>query len=102
MGKKKNWVKLSFCLGLLLVFVFSTATVYAKGLSPEQVKQALEKYRGQSLVVVSWGGSFQEAQRKALFEPFTEEFGIKVIEDSPSDQAKICLLYTSPSPRDRS
>lgn len=89
MGKQKNWVKLSFCLGLLLVFVFSTATVYAKGLSPEQVKQALEKYRGQSLVVVSWGGSFQEAQRKALFEPFTEEFGIKVIEDSPSDQAKI-------------
>lgn len=89
MGKQKNWVKLSFCLGLLLVFVFSTATVYAKGLSSEQVKQALEKFRGQELVVVSWGGSFQEAQRKALFEPFTKEFGIKVIEDSPSDRAKI-------------
>ena len=89
MGKQKNWIKLSFCLGLLLVFVISTATVYAKGLSSEQVKQALEKYRGQSLVVVSWGGSFQEAQRKALFEPFVKEFGIKLIEDSPSDQAKI-------------
>jgi putative spermidine/putrescine transport system substrate-binding protein len=89
MGNQKNWVKLLFCLGLLLVFVFSTATVYAKGLSSEQVKQALEKYRGQELVVVSWGGSFQEAQRKALFEPFVKEFGIKLIEDSPSDQAKI-------------
>jgi putative spermidine/putrescine transport system substrate-binding protein len=89
MEKRKNWIKLSFCLGLLLVFVFSTATVYAKGLSAEQVKQALEKYRGKSLVIVSWGGSFQEAQRKALFEPFEKEFGIDLIEDSPSDQAKI-------------
>jgi len=89
MGKQKNWVKLSFCLVMLLVFLFSASTVSAKGLSAEQVKQALEKYRGQSLVVVSWGGSFQEAQRNALFEPFMKEFGIKLIEDSPSDQAKI-------------
>jgi putative spermidine/putrescine transport system substrate-binding protein len=89
MEKRKNWIKLSFCLGLLLVFVFSTVAVYAKGLSAEQVKQRLEKFRGQELVVVSWGGSFQEAQRKALFEPFMKEFGIKLIEDSPSDQAKI-------------
>jgi len=89
MGKQKKWVNLSFCLVMLLVFMFSASTVYAKGLSAEQVKQALEKYRGQSLVVVSWGGSFQEAQRKALFEPFVKEFGIKLIEDSPSDQAKI-------------
>lgn len=89
MRKQRTWFKLLFCLGLLLVFVFSTAAVYAKGLSAEQVKKELQKYRGQSLVVVSWGGSFQEAQRKALFEPFMEEFGIKLIEDSPSDQAKI-------------
>jgi putative spermidine/putrescine transport system substrate-binding protein len=89
MGKLKTMVKFSFCLGLALVFVFSAVTVYAGGLSADQVKQRLEKFRGQSLVVVSWGGSFQEAQRHALFEPFAKEFGIKVIEDSPSDQAKI-------------
>ena len=82
-------VKLSFCLGLVLVFVFSAVTVYAAGLTAEQLKQRLEKFRGKELVVVSWGGSFQEAQRKALFEPFVKEFGIKLIEDSPSDQAKI-------------
>ncbi len=89
MEKRRKVFKLSLCLGLALAFVFSAATVYAAGLSADQVKQRLQKFRGQSLVVVSWGGSFQEAQRQALFEPFAKEFGIKVIEDSPSDQAKI-------------
>lgn len=32
------------------------------------------------IVVVSYGGSFQEAQRKAYFEPFTEKTGIRVKE----------------------
>lgn len=32
------------------------------------------------LVVVSYGGSFQEAQRKAFFEPFEKETGIKIKE----------------------
>jgi putative spermidine/putrescine transport system substrate-binding protein len=89
MGKQKKMFRLSFCIGLVLVLVFSAVAVYAAGLTAEQLKQRLEKFRGQSFVVVSWGGSFQEAQRKALFEPFMEEFGIKIIEDSPSDQAKI-------------
>lgn len=31
------------------------------------------------LVVCSWGGIFEKAQRKALFEPFEKETGIKVI-----------------------
>jgi putative spermidine/putrescine transport system substrate-binding protein len=89
MGKLKKMFRLSFCIGLVLVLVFSAVAVYAAGLTAEQLKQRLEKFKGQSFVVVSWGGSFQEAQRKALFEPFMEEFGIKIIEDSPSDQAKI-------------
>lgn len=32
------------------------------------------------VVVCSYGGSYQEAQRKAFFEPFEKETGIKVIE----------------------
>lgn len=32
------------------------------------------------LVVVSYGGAFQEAQRKAFFEPFEKETGIKIKE----------------------
>ncbi|MCW5698841.1 MAG: ABC transporter substrate-binding protein [Rhodospirillales bacterium] len=34
------------------------------------------------LTVVSWGGNYQEAQRKAYFEPFMKATGIKLIEDS--------------------
>ncbi|MFD1199895.1 ABC transporter substrate-binding protein [Brucella gallinifaecis] len=34
------------------------------------------------LTVTSWGGTFQDAQRKAIFEPFTKETGKKLIEDS--------------------
>jgi len=39
-----------------------------------------QKEKENVLVVVSYGGSFQEAQRKAYFEPFEKETGIKVIE----------------------
>lgn len=34
------------------------------------------------LVISSWGGSFQEGMRKAYFDPFTKESGIKVIENN--------------------
>jgi len=41
------------------------------------------------LVVVSFGGSYQDAQREAMFKPFEAETGIKVIEDSPTDAGKL-------------
>jgi len=34
------------------------------------------------LTVISWGGNFQDAQRKAYFEPFAAETGKKVVDDS--------------------
>lgn len=49
----------------------------------------------ETLVVVGQGGSYQEAQRKAFFEPFTKETGIKVIEQSPSDPAKFQAMVES-------
>ena len=33
-----------------------------------------------TLTVVSWGGAYQESQRKAYYEPFMAETGIKIIE----------------------
>jgi putative spermidine/putrescine transport system substrate-binding protein len=41
------------------------------------------------LVFVSWGGSYQDAIRKAWIEPFTRETGVKVIEDTNPEIAKI-------------
>ncbi|WP_137391845.1 ABC transporter substrate-binding protein [Rhodoligotrophos defluvii] len=34
------------------------------------------------LTVVSWGGAYQEAQKKVYFEPFTKETGIQLIDES--------------------
>ena len=48
----------------------------------EEISAELEKYRGQSIVFASWGGAYQAAQRQAYAVPFTEQFGIEVIDDS--------------------
>jgi len=34
------------------------------------------------LTVVSWGGSYQDAQREIYFEPFKKETGIPLLEES--------------------
>ncbi|HEY9215846.1 MAG TPA: ABC transporter substrate-binding protein [Ancylobacter sp.] len=38
--------------------------------------------QARDLTVTSWGGPYQEAQRKVYFEPFAAKEGIKVLEDS--------------------
>ncbi|WFU71225.1 ABC transporter substrate-binding protein [Bradyrhizobium sp. CB2312] len=48
--------------------------------------------------VVSWGGAFQVAQRKAFFEPFTKETGIKITEDEYNGEiAKVRAMVESKS-----
>jgi putative spermidine/putrescine transport system substrate-binding protein len=41
------------------------------------------------LVFVGFGGSYQEGQTKALFEPFEKETGIKVVQTTGVDLAKL-------------
>ncbi len=38
--------------------------------------------QARDLTVVSWGGAYQDAQRKAIFEPYMQETGRKLVEDS--------------------
>jgi len=45
--------------------------------------------KGETLKVCSYGGSYQESQRKALIQPFAEKFGVKIIEASGPDIAKV-------------
>jgi putative spermidine/putrescine transport system substrate-binding protein len=45
--------------------------------------------KGGTLKISSYGGSYQESQRKAFFEPFSKEFGVQIIEDSGADIAKV-------------
>jgi putative spermidine/putrescine transport system substrate-binding protein len=49
-----------------------------------------ENLKGKGEVrVVSYGGAFQDAQRKAYFEPFEKLSGIKVIDSEGPDTAKV-------------
>ncbi|MEJ8567209.1 ABC transporter substrate-binding protein [Elongatibacter sediminis] len=47
------------------------------------------------LVVVSWGGSFQEAQREVLFRPFTAATGIQIIEETGPTAARVQAMAQS-------
>jgi putative spermidine/putrescine transport system substrate-binding protein len=38
--------------------------------------------RARDLTVVSWGGAYQDALRKVYFQPFTEQTGIRITEDT--------------------
>jgi putative spermidine/putrescine transport system substrate-binding protein len=52
--------------------------------------RAAKSLKGKGEVIVcSWGGSFQDFQRKAIFEPFTKETGIKVIDTATPSSGKI-------------
>ena len=54
----------------------------------EEIEAQLEKHRGESFVYVGWGGGDQAAVSAAWLLPFTEEFGIEIIQDSPVLYAK--------------
>ena len=47
------------------------------------------------VVVASWGGSFQDDQRKAIFEPFMEATGIEIIEATGPSMAKVRAMVES-------
>ena len=44
---------------------------------------------GMNLTFVSWGGVFQEGQMEAVGRPFAEESGANVLEDGPTEYAKV-------------
>ncbi len=49
----------------------------------------------EEIVVCTWGGAGQEAQRKSLYIPFEKETGVKVVEASPPSSAKIKAMVQS-------
>jgi putative spermidine/putrescine transport system substrate-binding protein len=68
-----QWTLLGTLLGAGVVFFASWGAAQEKG----------------TLVVASAGGAYQEAQRKAFFEPFGAKFGIKIVEQGPADYGRI-------------
>lgn len=51
-------------------------------------RSSTEGSPGKTLLIGSWGGAYQEAQRKAFFLPFEKETGVKIIEGSTPDYGK--------------
>jgi len=55
-----------------------------------EIPEVPESLKGSGEVVVcSWGGALQAAQREAYFKPFEEMCGVKVIEAEGPDPAKV-------------
>ena len=50
---------------------------------------------GKELVVVSWGGANQDAQRESIFKAFEKKTGVKIKEDSPTDYGKFTAMVNS-------
>lgn len=65
--------RLQFMKLLVMLFTVSTAVAFAAG----------------ELVFASYGGTYQEAIEKAWLQPFSEETGITIIEDTSPEIAKI-------------
>ena len=55
----------------------------------EEVEAALAAHSGGSFTFVSWGGAYQASQHQAFLVPFSERFGVEIIEDGPPDYAKV-------------
>ena len=51
--------------------------------------------RGKTIVVVSFGGTYQDAARKCYYEPFEAATGIKVVEDTIATAAKVKAMVES-------
>ncbi|MCX7711406.1 MAG: ABC transporter substrate-binding protein [Clostridia bacterium] len=61
----------------------------------EETKKEEPKKADKELVVVSWGGAIQDAQRTAIFKPFEEKFGVKIKEVSPPDYGKLKAMVAA-------
>jgi putative spermidine/putrescine transport system substrate-binding protein len=76
-------------------FAFPTSAIAADVELPK-IDSIPDNLKGTGEVrVCSFGGAFQDAQRKAYFKPFEELSGIKVIESEGPDPAKVKAMVDS-------
>lgn len=83
-------------IGILaaLTLLFS-AHASAGPLTAAEIDKRLEKFRGDSFVFVSWGGAYTKAQRNAFLDPFEKKYGVKIITDAPTNDAKLSVMVKS-------
>ena len=54
-----------------------------------EIEAELEKRRGETINLASWGGAWQAAERQAYMDPVRAKFGINIVEDNPISLSKI-------------
>jgi putative spermidine/putrescine transport system substrate-binding protein len=75
---------------------FAGALVIGLALISLNLSAAAQEKR--TLVIASYGGSYQDAQRKAFFEPFEKETGIKVVDATGATGAKVKAMVLGGNP----
>jgi putative spermidine/putrescine transport system substrate-binding protein len=64
-------------------------------LAGARLAHAQRRFDGQRITYVSWGGAYQDGQKKAYCDPFTETTGLRIDQDGPTDYAKLRLMVSS-------
>lgn len=80
---------------LTVVSLASALLLAACGGSEEPKESGAAPAEDKQLVVVSWGGDYQAAQKDAMFTPFIEATGTNLVEDGPVNIGKIKSMVDS-------
>ena len=56
---------------------------------------AAKRFEGRRMTYISWGGAYQDGQKKAYCDPFSEMTGVQIDQDGPNDNAKFRLAVSS-------
>jgi putative spermidine/putrescine transport system substrate-binding protein len=74
------------------------ATAAVIGSGSKAVLAQNKKFNGKELVFASWGGQYQDSQKTSYADPFTAQTGAKVIQDGPTDEARIRTMVELGNP----
>lgn len=93
---KKRVVSI-WCVSLAVVMA---AGITACGSTENETKKSEnseddKNWEGETLVVLGYGGSVQEAMEEAWFKPFEEEYGVKIESVSPPDSGQLTAMGES-------
>ncbi len=91
---RRNFLKTS-ALSALATGTGSFAGLGMNRATAADLDALMHSMSGRSMTAVSWGGSFQDAQRNAWFTPFAEAADITVNEDTDPSNARIISMVRS-------
>ncbi len=57
-----------------------------------------DRFRGRTMTFASWGGAYQDAQKKAFTDPFSAKYGVTVLHDGPVNNTKTRAMAESGNP----